>query len=146
MKFADGKKFFVEYKKIDKKAKGEINFEMFAKHYKIPKDDQGVMKRFFSTLKKDKINGEDVYFQEWACMIYDFATAGMDGIQEWIVSHHTFLRLVTLIHIYTQNMHTCMMFLTILVVVVNGSSNEREFCVMFLKSSKNNTHIYIMNT
>lgn len=80
---AQGKKLWLEFKKMDKKSKGEINFKMWSANYKITKEDLGAMEKFFKVLKKDRSTGEMVYFQEWACMTYDFCTLKMDGMVEW---------------------------------------------------------------
>jgi len=80
---AQGKKMWVDFKRMDKKSKGEINFKMWSNHYKVAKEDLGTMEKFFNSLKRDRSNGDLIYFQEYACMMYDFTTVGMDGIVEW---------------------------------------------------------------
>jgi len=47
---AQGKKMWVDFKRMDKKSKGEINFKMWSNHYKVAKEDLGTMEKYFIDL------------------------------------------------------------------------------------------------
>lgn len=87
LKQKDGEAFFKSFKNMDKKAKGDITYEQFAKAWKIPPGDRGVIHRFFLSEDVKKGDNEDLlYFQEWAVMNYDFCTMRMDGLVQWTFS------------------------------------------------------------